>query len=49
MSSKCAKEGVTWLYSRQCQGMLECKECQGMVGCVREFQSFTRNTGDDNI
>lgn len=45
MSFKCAKEGVTRLYARQCQGMLD---FQGMSGSDRECQGMLRNVGGDN-
>ena len=48
MSSRCVKEGVTGLYARQCQGMLNTKACQEVTECVRECKSMSRNVGDAN-
>ena len=49
MSTKCSKDGVTRLYARQFQGMLE---CQGMSGSVRVCygeKSMPGNAGDANM
>ena len=46
MSLRCVKQGVTRLYIRQFQGMVD---FQGMSGSSRECQSMPRNVGDVNM
>ena len=45
MSFWSVKEGVSRLYARQCQGMLDCK---GMSRSDRECQIMPRNVGGAN-
>ena len=48
MSSRCVKEGVTRLYARQCQDMINYQGMSGSAMCASECQSMPRNVGDVN-